>query len=232
MNKFKKGDEVVINKLGDNRRGYDNLYGRIGKIQFVKIYDGHATPEITYHVKIDGRKNPNQCYGWFVYDEEDLLGVASCDATDTISYCLGRPFGESLYVTSDTSINYYKKENKEMELLEIYFEEKQRQLEIKRDAKCDKIKLKDPIIRDLEALAKKYKDVKGLSIFANYEYQFSKEIYAELDKCDKDYKLQKGELIGLKKEIIAQLDLCETYEQKQAILKAYGVVDEQGKLNK
>ena len=208
MAKFKKGDEVVINKIGDNRRGYDNLYGRIGKIQFVRIYDGHTTPEITYHVKVDGRKNPNQCDGWFVYDEEDLECVPK------------------------TSIKYYEKEKKEMELLEIYFEEKQKQLEIKRDTKCDKIKLKDPIIRELEALAKKYKDVKGLSIFANYEYQFSKEIYAELDKCEKDYKRQKGELIGLKKEIVAQLELCETYEQKQAILKAYGVVDEQGKLNK
>ena len=231
MTKFKKGDEVVIRKQGDNRRGYDNLYGRTGKIQFVKIYDGHATPEITYHVKVDGRKNPNQCDGWFVYDEDDLEGVGHCDGIDALAYCLGRPFGEGLY-TIDASINYIEKENKEMELLEIYFEEKQRQLEIKRDAKCDKIKLKDPIIRDLEALAKKYKDVKGLSIFANYEYQFSKEIYAELDKCEKDYKRQKGELIGLKKEIIAQLDLCETYEQKMNVLKAYGVIDEQGKLNK
>jgi hypothetical protein len=231
MAKFKKGDEVVINKIGDNRRGYDNLYGRIGTIQFVKIYDGHATPEITYHVKVDGRKNPNQCDGWFVYDEEDLVGVARCDGIDTLEYYIKGTFGTDLCVPK-TSINYCKKENKEMELLEIYFEEKQKQLEIKRDAKCDKIKLKDPIIRDLEALAKKYKDVKGLSIFANYEYQFSKEIYAELDKCEKDYKRQKGELIGLKKEIVAQLELCETYEQKQAILKAYGVVDEQGKLNK
>ena len=231
MNKFKKGDEVVINKIGDNRRGYDNLYGRIGKIQFVKIYDGHATPEITYHVKVDGRKNPNQCDGWFVYDEEDLEGIAHCDGIDAMEYCIKGTFGTGLCVPK-TPINYYEKENKEMELLEIYFEEKQKQLEIKRDAKCDKIKLKDPIIRELEALAEKYKDVKGLSIFANYEYQFSKEIYAELDKCEKDYKRQKGELIGLEKEIVAQLALCETYEQKQAILKAYGVIDEQGKLNK
>ena len=155
------------------------------------------------------------------------LQFIRCDTAHSIEIMEGK-----VCSVSEMLNKIEKKENKEMELLEIYFEEKQKQLEIKRDAKCDKIKLKDPIIRDLEALAEKYKDVKGLSIFANYEYQFSKEIYAELDKCEKDYKRQKGELIGLKKEIVAQLDLCETYEQKQAILKAYGVIDEQGKLNK
>jgi hypothetical protein len=164
--------------------------------------------------------------------------TGSLNVPDTLQYmCYDNAYRteirQGIPISIDEILNKIeKKENKEMELLEIYFEEKQRQLEIKRDAKCDKIKLKDPIIRELEALAKKYKDVKGLSIFANYEYQFSKEIYAELDKCEKDYKRQKGELIGLKKEIIAQLDLCETYEQKMNVLKAYGVVDEQGKLNK
>lgn len=168
----------------------------------------------------------------------EISQTGSLNIPDTLQYvCYDNAhrteIRQGIPISIDEILNKIeKKENKEMELLEIYFEEKQRQLEIKRDAKYDKIKLKDPVIRDLEALVEKYKDVKGISVCIKHEYQFSKEIYAELDKCEKDYKRQKGELIGLKKEIIAQLDLCETYEQKQAILKAYGVIDEQGKLNK
>lgn len=228
--KFKKGDEVVINKRGDNRRGYDNLYGRIGKIQFVKIYEGRSTPEITYHVKVDGRKNPNQCDGWFVYDEEDLEYTTRCDEMDALEYCIHAP---ELRLGIN-KVNYYLKneEKKEMELLNIYFDEKIKQLEIEHDKKRDKIKTKDPIIKEVYALANKYKDVKGLSIFPNYEYQFSQEILEEMNKCDKDYRIQREKLSSLEHEIKAQLDICETYEQKMNVLKAYGVVDEQGKLNK
>ena len=98
--------------------------------------------------------------------------------------------------------------------------------------KNDKIKTKDPILKEVCSLANKYKDVKGLSIFANHEYRFSQEILEEMNKCDKYYRIQRAKLQSLENEIRAQLDICETYEQKQNILKAYGVIDEQGKLNK
>ena len=225
MNKFKVGDEVRIIKAADKRSCYKGLCNHTGVVKYVRTY----VEETTYYLELKDRVNPAQEHGWFVYEEQDLEHKC-CFRIDEPQIVIS---GTTYNVDDFTGIkSKYEKENKEMELLEIYFEEKQRQLEIKRDVKCDKIKLKDPIIRELEALAEKYKDVKGLSIFANYEYQFSKEIYAELDKCEKDYKRQKGELIGLKKEIIAQLDLCETYEQKMNVLKAYGVIDEQGKLNK
>ena len=227
MTKFKIGDEVRIIKVADKRSCYKGLCNHTGIVKYLRTY----VDETTYYLELKDRVNPAQEHGWFVYEEQDLVLKSSENTNISIG------IGKSYIATITQPLNYitideFKKENKEMELLEIYFEEKQRQLEIKHDAKCDKIKLKDPIIRELEALAEKYKNVKGLSIFANYEYQFSKEIYAELDKCENDYKRQKGELIGLKIEIVAQLDLCETYEQKQAILKAYGVIDEQGKLNK
>lgn len=234
INKFNKGDVVVINKRGDSRRGYDNLYGRTGKVQFVKIYEGHATPEITYHVKVDGRKNPNQCDGWFVYDEEDLeFKYDTHDVYSEPPLRAEHEFGVWACEFSTDGKPYIKikEEKKEMELLSIYFNEKIKQLEIEHDKKCDKIKTKDPIIKEVYALAKKYKDVKGLSIFPNYEYQFSQEILEEMNKCDKDYRIQREKLSSLEYEIKAQLDICETYEQKMNVLKIYNVVDEKGKLN-
>jgi hypothetical protein len=58
-----------------------------------------------------------------------------------------------------------------------------------------------------------------------------KKFLEEMNKCNNDYRIQREKLSSLKYEIKAQLDICETYEQKMNVLKIYNVVDEKGKLN-
>lgn len=225
MTKFKVGDEVRIIKIADKRSCYKGLCNHTGVVKYIRKY----RDETTYYLQLSDRVNPAQEQGWFVYDEEDLEFKCGIYNEPPIR---AEHAWTCEFLTDGVPNIKIKEEKKEMELLDIYFNEKIKQLEIKHDAKCDKIKLKDPIVRELEALAEKYKDVKGLSIFTTYEYQFSQEILEEMNKCDKDYRIQREKLSSLEYEIKAQLDICETYEQKMNVLKAYGVIDEQGKLNK
>lgn len=225
MTKFKVGDDVRIIKTADKRSCYKGLCNHTGVVKYIREY----RDETTYYLQLSDRVNPAQEQGWFVYDEEDLEHKCCLRIDEPRIVISGTTYNVDDFATIK---NKYEKEKKEMKLLEIYFNEKIKQLEIEHDKKHDKIKTKDPIIKELDALAKKYKDVKGLSIFPNYEYQFSQEILEEMNKCDKDYRIQREKLSSLEHEIKAQLDICETYEQKMNVLKAYGVIDEQGKLNK
>lgn len=225
MTKFKVGDEVRIIKTAEKRSCYKGLCNHTGVVKYIREY----RDETTYYLQLSDRVNPAQEHGWFVYDEKDLAHNHYLRIDEPRTIVTGTTYHVGDF---ETVMNKIKEEKKEMELLEIYFNEKIKQLEIEHDKKRDKIKTKDPIIKELGALAKKYKDVKGLSIFPNCEYQFSKEILEELNKCDKDYRIQREKLSSLENEIKAQLDICETYEQKMNVLKVYGVVDEQGKLNK
>ena len=225
MTKFKVGDEVRITKIADKRSCYKGLCNHTGVVKYIREY----RDETTYYLQLSDRVNPAQEQGWFVYDEEDLEHKCYLRIDEPRTIVTGTTYNVGDF---ETFINKIEEEKKEMELLDIYFNEKIKQLEIEHDKKYDKIKTKDPIVKEVYALAKKYKDVKGLSIFPNYEYRFSKEILEEMNKCDNDYRIQREKLSSIEHEIKAQLDICETYEQKMNVLKAYGVIDEQGKLNK
>lgn len=212
--KFSIGEDVRVVKPVDKRASYAGLYNRVGCVRKITTYKENNT----IYVEFLNAYNASQDHGWFVYDESDLEKDNGLIATRW---------------TTDDFEPYIKikEEKKEMDLLNIYFNEKIKQLEIEHGKKCDKIKTKDPIIKELYALAKKYKDIKGLSIFPNHEYRFSQEILEEMNKCDNDYRIQREKLSSLEYEIKAQLDICETYEQKMNVLKIYNVVDEKGKLN-
>lgn len=219
---FKVGDIVAV-RCHRETTGYEYTNNKIGHIVSVKTYTKWDKTYDRIYVDLSPLHNPAQDQGLFIFKKEELMLLK--EEEPPIWHCDMTPFGEEAYIK-------IKEEKKEMELLNIYFNEKIKQLEIEHYKKQDKIETKDPIIKEVYTLAKKYKDVKGLSIFPNCEYQFSKEILEELNKCDKDYRIQREKLSSLEYEIRVQLDICETYEQKMNVLKAYGVVDEQGKLNK
>ena len=119
-----------------------------------------------------------------------------------------------------------------MELLDIYFNEKQREIREKYDEKGVKIKCKDPVYKELTDIAKKYAGVRGVICYAGCDFEYNDEIRKALVKNDRDCDVQLDAMFNLKHEIMAQLEICEIYDQKMNVLKAYGVVDEQGKLNK
>jgi hypothetical protein len=222
---FKVGDVVAV-CCHRAVTGYEHTNDKIGTIVNIKSYTKCDKTYERIYVDLSPLHNPAQEQGLFIFKKEELMLLKAEEPP--IWRCGVTTFSEE-------ELKPYikiKEEKKEMELLNIYFNEKIKQLEIEQDKKRDKIKTKDPIIKEVYALAKKYKDVKGLSIFPNYEYQFSQEILEEMNKCDREYRVQREKLSSLEYEIKAQLDICETYEQKMNVLKAYGVVDEQGKLNK
>jgi hypothetical protein len=132
----------------------------------------------------------------------------------------------------DTGTPYIKiKENKEMELLNIYFEKKRDLVYKKYEIKAEKIKAKNEEYKELTEIMHKYKDNDCVSIYVSSNYPLGKELDAELKKVfdDKNNELQK--LSDLKIEIEAQLELCETYEQKMNMLKTYQIVKDNGVLN-
>ena len=221
---FRIGDKVVVICTRDTT-GYEHTRDKIGSVVDIKSYEKNGKTWDKIYVDLSPLHNPAQEQGLFIFKKEELVILSAEEPP--IWRCDVATFREE-------ELKPYikiKEEKKEMELLEIYMDRKQRQLEIEHDKKQDKIKAKDPVIKELAALSKKYKDVKGLSIFANFEYQFSEEILQELNKNDYNYRVQREKLNSLEREINAQLDICETYEQKMGVLITYGVLDEQGKLN-
>ena len=118
-----------------------------------------------------------------------------------------------------------------MELLELYFNRKRAELDVKYREKREKIK-RNVMYTEVMDLRKKYAHIAEFNIYVTNVYKFSTEIETEIIKNDREHDKKLDELYCQRQEIKAQLDICETYEQKINVLKAYGVVDEQGKLNK
>ena len=125
-----------------------------------------------------------------------------------------------------------EKENK-MNILDVYFENEQEKNDEKFEKMKEKAMKKDIVYKEVVDLKNKYRGVSGIDIsISTRAYQPSDEVIKELSKLYDKRDARDKELRALEKEIRAQLDICETYEQKMNVLKAYGVVDEQGKLIK
>ena len=125
-----------------------------------------------------------------------------------------------------------EKEN-EMNILDVYFENEQEKNDKNFEKMKEKTMRKDLVYKEVMDLKNKYKDVEGVEInISTRNYNPSDAVIKELHKLYNKRDARDKELRELEKEIKAQIELCETYEQKQKILKTYGVIDDQGKLIK
>jgi predicted RNase H-like nuclease (RuvC/YqgF family) len=124
-----------------------------------------------------------------------------------------------------------KKENNDMVLLEIYKTKKIEKLLVDRNKAIEKIKDSDIEYKSLKMTidALTPKQLTCLSVDLSY-YEFDADIEDKIHNKSKEYDNKKHTIMDLISEIRAQLDMCDTYEQKQNILKAYKVIDDQGKL--
>lgn len=204
---FKVGDRVIV------KNDYHEQFAR-GQMATIRYDDG--TGSLQFLIEFD------DAFGW-CHD-----GDGQC--RDNHGWWIG---GEWLQPIERIKLGIYKKENKEMELLEIYFENKQIENDAECEQACEKARKKDLMYKGICEIQENYKDIGGVRISIDhgvYEFNESvkKEILKILDKRDRRDKV----LRELECEIKAQLKMCETYEQKQAILKAYNIIDEQGKLIK
>lgn len=212
--KFRIGDDVRVIKPVDKRVSYAGLYNRVGCVKNITTYK-----EInTIYVEFLNAYNASQEHGWFVYDERDLEKDNVLIATRW---------------TTDDFEPYIKikEEKKEMELLKLYFKRKRDELEVKYHEKREKIKRKDVMYTEVMDLRKKYAHIAEFNIYVTNSYKFSTEIETEIIKNDREFDKKLDELYCQQREIEAQLDICETYEQKMNVLKIYNIVDEKGKLN-
>ena len=135
MTKFKVGDEVRIIKTADKRSCYKGLCNHTGVVKYIREYKD----ETTYYLQLSDRVNPAQEQGWFVYDEEDLefkCGIHNVYSEPPIRAEHDFEMLWTCEFSTDCVPNIkIKEEKKEMELLNIYFNEKIKQLEIEHDKK-------------------------------------------------------------------------------------------------
>lgn len=124
-----------------------------------------------------------------------------------------------------------KKEKNDMVLLEIYKTKKIEDLLVKRNKDIEKIKERDVEYKSLKMTIKALtpKQLTCFSIDLS-DYEFGADIEDKIHNKSEEYDNKRHAIIDLISEIRAQLDMCDTYEQKQNILKAYKVIDDQGKL--
>ena len=146
--------------------------------------------------------------------------------------------GKNLFDGGELMYNYYKniKEEKEMKILELYKERKENAILEDYNNKRDKILAEDEIQKIIKEMVHQVN-----SIFENEEredrlYIDSKDFYQEktMDKLDELDELKENEVAELDKtieEIEALFDLTDDYEERMKILKKYGIIDKDGKVN-
>lgn len=219
---LKVGDKVKICKTG-NRTSYVKILHQTGVVRVITEYTSPNTGRgYTYYVEIPGMPNENQQDGFWVFRERDMLikleevGLAIADHADAVNYCFE---------------NLYSKEKEKMELLQIYFDNQMTKISLEYHKASEKIKKQDETYNEIAKIREKYNNVDGFFISLG-NYVFDKEIAAKLKKLSADRDQKECVLRDTMHEIEAQLEICTTYEQKQQVLKAYKILDENGILIK
>lgn len=126
-------------------------------------------------------------------------------------------------------------ENKKMniKLLDIYYEKESKKLHEKYENKAEKLRMQDlrySTLKSIEAVVKTNRLEEVVSLYPN-SIKLNDDIEQEIRKVYNELDKKESELRRLCDEINAQLEMCETYEQKQEILKRYKVINEKGTIN-
>lgn len=123
-----------------------------------------------------------------------------------------------------------KKEESGMDLLEIYINRKIK--EIKEEYKTKKLELikDDEIDKKVRALKEELNDQYKMYIDINIiASDYTKETKEQLKLFDEQEKADIKEFDEKMAEVEAQLEMCETYEQRIDILTSYGIIDKKTK---
>lgn len=118
------------------------------------------------------------------------------------------------------------------EVIKIYTDKKEKQLNNKYDALLENAKLNDPIYKSFrehaDALLEIYKAQK-ISITLT-EPKLSDDTSKVIENLMNDKNKEYDELKEYINEVSAQLSMCETYEQRKDILKTYNIIGKDGKI--
>ena len=235
--KFKKGDVVVIDHA-ENRSAYVRMLGKVGTIvdaEYTRYVDDER---LTYRVRVDDSPNEYQEQGlWVFHKEKSLklynphnLKVKIGDNEYAIQHLdLAKvPYNRDYTIKGETN-------NMMNEILEIYEEKQLRKINKKYDDLEQLIKLTDERykvwLECTTTLDKLYAEDKIVS-FAHANIELSEDTKKKLrtivyDKREEELR----KFYSKKAEVNAQLSMCETYDQKQEILRRYNIINKNGKVN-
>lgn len=251
--KFKKGDKVII-KSNECRLSYLCALECVGTIVDAEYKQYVDDERITYRVRIDNLDNKYQVGGLWVFHEEKSLELCTAKMYEPTPYQLYKPnkIGNvaidtmSAYIddciaqavldqpTEETKTFNIKGENEMNKIVELYEERNRAKIYTEYKKKCAKIKLADEnykVYKEcLDKLLPIYEKTKQ-SFHDITEPYLSEETAKKLEELELKKEADLTKLDNELDEIKAQILMCETYEQKQSVLKLYKVIDENGKLN-
>lgn len=222
--KFKKGDKVVVLET-EGRPLYRLLIGKVGTIvdaEYVRLVDDERT---TYRVRIDGVKNDYD--GLWVFHEEKSLRHYEIDM--------------GMFVVS-TKFNITEMDDMikgDNDMINLYEERKLNEITKKFQNEFEKIKNSDERYvkwkTSVDTLKELFEKDDNMDAFAQVcrlsAIKISNEVNEKLKVFESKYHKAREELCKLVEEVKTQLKMCETYEQKQNVLKLYEIIDKEGKLN-
>lgn len=232
--KFKKGDVVRICNA-ESKKIYEKIIGKVGTIVDAE-YKGYVDDErITYRVRIDDIPNKWQQQDLWVFHDESSLELYNPQCDDQMDAYTYSMFMTRYTMTEIDDIIKGEKQNMKNEILEIYEEKQLRKIHKKYDDLEQLIKQTDERYKVwLECttkLNKLYAEDK-ICTFAHANIELSEDTKKKLRTMV--YEPREEELrkfYSKKAEVNAQLSMCETYDQKQEILRRYNIINKNGKVN-
>lgn len=228
--KFKKGDVVRICHE-ENRSAYVRMLGKIGTIvdaEYTRYIDDER---ITYRVRVDDSPNEYQEQGLWVFHKEKSLKLYNPQCDDQMD-----AYTYSMIGTRYNIDDIIKGDNNNMmnEILEIYDERELKKINEKYNEMEQTIKQADPRYKIwkecVDTLEKLYKEDK-VPTTPYVPIALADETMKKLSSMFDDRRKELDELYSKKVEVNAQLSMCETYEQKQEILRRYNIINKNGKVN-
>ena len=227
--KFKKGDVVVIDHA-ENRSAYVRMLGKVGTIvdaEYTRYIDDER---ITYRVRVDDSPNEYQENGLWVFHKEKSLKLYNPQCDDQMDE----------YNYSMLGIRYHiddiiKGDNKTMNnILDIYGDRKREKINKHYEQLMEQTKLADEryvIFKDCSnKLDKLYKE-DGIITNHLVEPRLAEKTKKHLEELAELREEEYCKLDNKIKEVVAQLSMCETYDQKQEILRLYNIINKNGKVN-
>ena len=227
--KFKKGDVVIIDNA-EKRSAYVRMLGKVGTIvdaEYTRYIDDER---ITYRVRVDDSPNEYQENGLWVFHDESSLELYNPQCDDQLD----------AYNYSMLGIRYHiddiiKGDNKTMNnILEIYGDRKREKINKHYEQLMEQTKLADEryvIFKDCSnKLDKLYKE-DGIITNHLVEPRLAEKTKKHLEELAELREEEYCKLDNKIKEVVAQLSMCETYDQKQEILRIYNIINKNGKVN-
>ena len=237
---FKVGD-IVTPKENCIGNGY---YFQVEQIELSRFDDN------TYKLKrikqkldplkgsIPSQLNTIKSVEFALWKEEDLYAVKTLDSTATLKIS---PYDVFTSIKSynlegiKESINKINKEEKEMDILEIYKEKKIKTLE-KEFSEAKKVAIEEDeiqkIIIEMTNQVNTILENEGSDTrYESHPNLYTSKTEAKLNKLNDKYHEQIEELRSTLDEIRALFELTDDYNERIKILKNYDILDKKGKLN-